>query len=98
MSDSDTDPLVNALTLTTVLLSQAEARNHVLKSQLGVLGGLSADRALAIAGAGPSAEELAEQAFIREAAQNMGLDEEAFNEEALVISASTVRNTSNFVA
>ncbi|KAJ3023662.1 hypothetical protein HKX48_001886 [Thoreauomyces humboldtii] len=37
---------------------------------------------------GSSLEDAAEKAFIREAAENMGLDEDAFNEEAVVISAS----------
>ncbi|KNC96141.1 uncharacterized protein SPPG_08529 [Spizellomyces punctatus DAOM BR117] len=69
-----------------------EARNLVLKSQLGVLGGLSAEKALALAGAGPSMEDLAEQAFMREAAENMGLDETAFNEEAIISASAATQD------
>ncbi|KAI8820011.1 cactus-binding C-terminus of cactin protein-domain-containing protein [Fimicolochytrium jonesii] len=52
------------------------------------LGGPPAHQALALVGANQSMEDVAEKAFIRDAAENMGMDEAAFNEEAVVISAS----------
>ncbi|KAJ3045854.1 hypothetical protein HDV00_006118 [Rhizophlyctis rosea] len=62
----------------------AEARSKVLKSQLGVLGGTTAKEVLALSAANqaqPASSE--EAAFLRQAAEDMDMDEAIFQEEDL---------------
>ncbi|KAI9101130.1 mid region of cactin-domain-containing protein [Phlyctochytrium arcticum] len=65
----------------------ANAREKVLQSELGMLGTIDAEQSLILTGEAESLEDLAEQAFLREAAESMGMEETAFNEET-IISAS----------
>ncbi|KAJ3149676.1 hypothetical protein HDU86_006853 [Geranomyces michiganensis] len=78
VSEADARALLNA-TREKIAASLLESQPAALVSQTR----------LALAAGSSSMESAAEKAFIREAAENMGLDEDAFNEEAVVISASS---------
>ncbi|KAI8907604.1 mid region of cactin-domain-containing protein [Powellomyces hirtus] len=83
--DQSIPTLTEDQALALLLSTRAKISRALAESQPTVL--LNQNR-LALAKSS-SLENAAEQAFIREAAENMGLDEDAFNEEAVVISASS---------
>ncbi|KAI8585640.1 mid region of cactin-domain-containing protein [Geranomyces variabilis] len=77
VTDAETRDLLNAI--------REKIAASLLESQPATL----TQTRLALAAGSSSMESAAEKAFIREAAENMGLDEDTFNEEAVVISASS---------